>query len=330
MPPTSAIKDSSFSNNNNDSFIDNTLNDDDNTQRETVIVFDWDDTLLSSTFLASAGYRLDSNMALASEPLLDALSQLSSSVCSLLKLASSFGRVCIITNAETGWVELSCAKFLPQVLPLLSQLNITILSARSTFECQYPDSPLKWKSCAFESLLGELLSTFHISKNILSFGDSHVEREAVRSVTMHIQNTFCKSVKFAERPTCEQLKRQIDLVVNCFEYLHTHNNHLDLQLTVSLNNEQPEKEREIPEAMKCREVSSQPAHDDGNGSINKNNNCVGSSATTNNVIRRSKSSSEMKMDEDDDDNDRDLVHRVHATQESTNDNDSDFQAQEAY
>ena len=50
----------------------------------------------------------------------------------------------MVTNAETGWVQLSAAKFIPAVVPLLSR--VSILSARSTYEGRYPDAPLKWKS----------------------------------------------------------------------------------------------------------------------------------------------------------------------------------------
>lgn len=72
-------------------------------------------------------------------------------------------------------------------------------------------------------------------RNVLSFGDSHVEREAVRACTRGMPNTRTKSVKFAERPSMEQLRRQIELVTNCFGYIHSHEGDLDLQLTVTVN-----------------------------------------------------------------------------------------------
>ena len=34
----------------------------------------------------------------------------------------------------------------------------------------------------------------------------------------------------------EQLRRQIELVTNCFQYIHHHDGDLDLQLTVTINN----------------------------------------------------------------------------------------------
>ena len=143
-----------------------------------------------------------------------------------------YGRVHVVTNAETGWVQLSAQKFIPAVLPLLEQL--TVVSARSTYEELYPDSPLQWKVCAFQERLAPHLVDMSDTKNVISFGDSHVEREAVRSVTRGLQRTKTKSVKFAERPSMEQLRRQIDLVTNCFHYIYSHEGDLDLMLTISL------------------------------------------------------------------------------------------------
>jgi len=207
---------------------------------DTVIIFDWDDTLLASSFLSGRGYRLDTEMEKSPEAdLVDAqLRELETAVCTLLTMAMSYGHVHVVTNAETGWVQLSAQKFMPGVVPLLSKVNV--LSARSTFEPAHPDSPLKWKFFAFQEKLSAHFNTdYKVSpgskKNVVSFGDSHVEREAVRAVTRGMNATRCKSVKFAERPSMEQLRRQLELVTNCFHYIHHHDGDLDLQLTVTVN-----------------------------------------------------------------------------------------------
>jgi len=223
----------------------------------TVIMFDWDDTLLASSFLSARGYRVDcvESPAVLSDPS-DAAQLRSQEQCvvALLTLALSYGTVNIVTNAETGWVELSAQKFMPAVLPLLSRVNV--LSARSTFEPAYPEAPLKWKYYAFHERLRSVfgdgcmdaraaeadiasLPTGDMKKNIVSFGDSHVEREAIRAVTRGVPGWRCKSVKFAERPTVEQLRRQLELVSNCFHYIATHAADLDLQLTVTLHAQAP-------------------------------------------------------------------------------------------
>jgi hypothetical protein len=196
----------------------------------TVIFVDWDDTLLCSSYLSGQGLRLDTELE-PSDEVGRELKDLENSVISLLKMAKTYGDVHVVTNAETGWVQLSAKKFIPGVVPLLEEVNV--LSARSTYESLFPESPLKWKFYAFRDKLCSLFTNSDSHKNIISFGDSHVEREAVRAVTRGVPNTKTKSVKFAEKPSLEQLRRQLELVTNCFQSIHSHDGDLDLQLTVT-------------------------------------------------------------------------------------------------
>jgi len=202
-----------------------------NRDQNTVIIFDWDDTLLASTCLHQRGYRLDNDMP-PCEEVDGGLEQLQSAVVSVLTMALQFGPVSIVTNAETGWVHLSAQKWMPAVTPLLDKVHV--VSARSTFEKEFPEAPLKWKYQAMHQRLSTLLTDEMRSRHVISFGDSHVEREAVRQVTKEFQDVRCKSVKFAERPSMEQLRRQIELVGSCFQYIYSHDGDLDLMLTISL------------------------------------------------------------------------------------------------
>jgi hypothetical protein len=206
--------------------------------KNTVVLFDYDDTLLASSFLSGKGYRLDTEMEKSTE-VDTGLRELEQSVIAVLTLALRFAHVHIVTNAETGWVQLSAQKFMPGLVPLLSKVKI--ISARSTYENLHPDAPVKWKYCAFQDTLSNVFGTLESknSKNVISFGDSHVEREAVRAVTRGVPNVKTKSVKFAERPSMEQLRRQIELVTNCFNYIYQHDGDLDLQLTVTVNASTP-------------------------------------------------------------------------------------------
>jgi len=200
----------------------------------TLIYWDWDDTLLCSSYLSSSGYRLDSNLSGAHD-ILRQLKELETCVINALNLAFTLGQVTIITNAETGWVQLSAEKFLPGVLPLLSKARI--VSARSTYESRFPDNPLSWKLNAFQESLNSYSK--YRSRNVLSFGDSHVEREAVKTATRGLPGTRCKSIKFAERPSIEQLQRQIELVTNCFQYIFSHEGDLDLCMSLSQEPAEP-------------------------------------------------------------------------------------------
>ena len=110
-----------------------------------VIIFDWDDTLLSSSWLATNGLRLD-EPEVVPPAAMKQLAQLEASVIVLLERALEFGHVTIITNAETGWVELSARKFMPGVLNVLQRVHV--MSARSAFERLSPDNPGDWKVSA--------------------------------------------------------------------------------------------------------------------------------------------------------------------------------------
>lgn len=203
----------------------------------TIIIFDWDDTLLASSWLASQGFRLDS--AIPKEAV-DQLKMLESAVLSLLNKAFLFGEVHFVTNGENGWVELSARKFLPRVYELLHR--VTIVSARSTYQTRFPDCPETWKVEAFRNTFRqcfenkmEVESSWQKScRNLISFGDSHHERNALKRVTSDMKNTYCKSVKFVERPTLEQLERQLKIISGNFDYVCSHTGSLDLMLVVEM------------------------------------------------------------------------------------------------
>ena len=72
--------------------------------------------------------------------------------------------------------------------------------------------------------------TSNLFRNVLSFGDSLHERNALHVVTARMGNVFTKSIKFVERPSIEMLRHQLNVVGNYFmEFCHATNS-LDLQL----------------------------------------------------------------------------------------------------
>lgn len=212
--------------------------------QDTAIIFDWDDTLLASTWLASHGLRLDTPAEIPAEAQQE-LRVLEGSVIRLLNQALALGTVHLVTNAEAGWIELSAAKFIPNVVALLPRVHI--ISARSTFEKMWPDQPKQWKVEAFRHQIGRLVGAdnnlnndaveskaVEPALNVLSFGDSVHERDALRLVTDEIPNALCKSIKFVERPTMEQLQRQLDLISQCMDNICLHGGDLDLMLTTHM------------------------------------------------------------------------------------------------
>lgn len=143
------------------------------------------------------------------------------------------GQVMIVTNAETGWVELSAKRFIPRVLDALEKHGIEVLSARSTYEPEYPGSPFDWKAQAFlervSSKYGSEEAMEHM--NLISVGDSVSERDAAHFVGGRTQTEAkVKTVKFVERPDIEQLRRQLMLLTNNLGEICQHPGSFDVNL----------------------------------------------------------------------------------------------------
>lgn len=171
---------------------------------ETLIIFDWDDTVLPTTWLRQQGLALQRYPAPGEEQRAQLL-KLAASAAQVLRAAKRLGRVVVVTNAETGWVELSCRQFLPSLEPSLE--GVEVISARSAYESAAAASPTEWKRLAFarevsafyeESAVGRFL-------NIVSLGDSWHEHQALASATYGVVTCHAKSIKFAPRPDVKEL-----------------------------------------------------------------------------------------------------------------------------
>lgn len=197
---------------------------------ETLFVFDWDDTLLPSTWLQRQGLRLDDGSSV-SDWHKGQLLQVANTAIELLCNAKRSGTVVLVTNAERGWIELSCLKFLPSLLPILE--NVKAVSARTSFETRSVTSPLEWKVRAFAREINgiwgqESPHRLESRKNIFSVGDSVHEREAMFRATAKVQECRSKSLKFVERPDITQICKQHTLVNGCFDRVLHHDGNLDL------------------------------------------------------------------------------------------------------
>lgn len=199
---------------------------------DTILIFDWDDTVLPSTWISEQGLTLceDSVPTATHMALLDKVAERAAQT---LAVAKRYGKVVLVTNAERGWIELSCQKFLPSLYQSLA--DVKIFSARSTYEHKGVASPFEWKYLAFESEIRGFYESFTSDrrKNVISFGDSAHEREALIRVTERMQNVHTKSLKFVERPEVEQLLKEHELITGCFRYIVHHDGNLDMCIRCS-------------------------------------------------------------------------------------------------
>lgn len=184
-------------------------------QSESLLIFlDWDDTILPTSFLAAQQIGLDS---VVTPELMASFEGYAESVASTIRCMKTFGRVVIVTNAEAGWVELTCAKFLPQLVPEITDLQR--VSARSEYEPLGFLGPVQWKTEAFvteaQRHFGEKPQPI-----VFSVGDANHERVAVHHAARRL-HASARSIKLVEKPDIEMLRREHALLQDRFPDLQS-------------------------------------------------------------------------------------------------------------
>jgi len=149
----------------------------------TVIIFDWDDTLLCSSAL---------HCCLPSQFL-----ELEETVESVLQLSMSLGRTILVTNAMESWVQETARRFLPRLVPLLERLPIVY--ARKNWERRWPGDTFAWKRECFREVLHDELGS---DMNLIVIGDSFSEIRAAEALQPSLgSSALVKTVKFKALPT---------------------------------------------------------------------------------------------------------------------------------
>uniref|UniRef100_K3X2I2 Uncharacterized protein n=1 Tax=Globisporangium ultimum (strain ATCC 200006 / CBS 805.95 / DAOM BR144) TaxID=431595 RepID=K3X2I2_GLOUD len=207
-----------------------------------IIFFDWDDTLMASSAIAKLGLcpKYVNEKPNIPADVLAELKELEHAVVQLLEKALSYGRVVIVTAAESGWVELSASLFMPRVIPFFNT-QIKVVSARSTYEYLYPDCPRRWKIEAFNHEVFPVWEMYDedasIPQHIISLGDGPTEREALINVKMQAMDAcHGKSMKFITYPKISELRLEVELILANLDHLCSHEGDLDLQITWEMLN----------------------------------------------------------------------------------------------
>jgi len=206
---------------------------------KTVIIFDWDDTLLCSTYL-----RLRTRVPKRVE---QHMRKMAAAAQTLLESAMDLGLCFIITNACAGWVEYSCAKYVPELLPTLRKIRV--ISARARYEPQYPCDVRQWKIQAFLDIQQQLGS--RVIGNLISIGDSPWEMEAVRAMGNSFDTACVKTVKLWEQGTPSDLHKQLDHVTKELVRLVGHAG--DREICFEQTSRKPEPAANLQTAEGCKE-----------------------------------------------------------------------------
>jgi len=178
-------------------------------KHQTVCIFDWDDTLLCTTFLNSCpGGKVPPDAQ-------QQMRAIAGNVNKLLDVSLRMGHTFIITNAMSGWVEFSAETWIPEVLPTLRKVQI--ISARTRYENYFPDEGGKWKEHAFLDVQQQLNAD--IVTNLFAIGDSDAEMNAAHVMRSKFAQALIKTVRLKRAPSPLELTKQLDLIAPKFEHI---------------------------------------------------------------------------------------------------------------
>lgn len=197
--------------------------------QQTIIIFDWDDTLCPSSSLRKNAMDSSGRMktTLNSGTWKD-LQQLSDQVIPLIELAQVLGKVVMVTNAKKPWVDTSCDNFLPKCKTLIEP--IPVMYALEIMEDVDPEKSLakghyltETKARAMKAAVTNFYSRYPNQswKNVISIGDAFFEHDAIRQVTRdrpyrenEAKKCFTKTVKLLEGPSTSGLITQLSIILS--------------------------------------------------------------------------------------------------------------------
>ena len=180
-----------------------------------LIIFDWDDTLLPTSFLTPNG-TFSENIQLSPNDV-EKMKEIEKNVYKILNESIEKGNVYIITNAGVNWVQFSSNLFYPSISELLKKIKI--ISARGEYEKSFPGNLRQWKIQAFLNLLNDVNEK--LVTNIICVGDSLFEMEAGRILASKFKEAFIKTIKFREAPKLDELLKQLKLIAQQFGTIYS-------------------------------------------------------------------------------------------------------------
>lgn len=203
-----------------------------NLEASTVIMLDWDDTLLPTTSIRNR----PSTMSRTNRLDLDAkLRRHAAQVELVLRAARSVAHVSIVTLSKRGWVPKSAGLYLPglDIQALLRELDVTVYYAQEDSDnCPGALAAEDWtslKRSAMARCLDDWLAAGVFRKcnldgtspdfvSVVSVGDSVAEQQAAMSLTgsaagvVPDKQLLCKTLKLMDQPTLEQLGEELLLL----------------------------------------------------------------------------------------------------------------------
>lgn len=230
------------------------------TSTHALTIYDWDDTILPTSWLRSLGYLSNniSDMIGTPPPILPAhvasmMKQIEDASVENLRAAGKLGRVVIVTNSSCLWVPFTARRFFPK-LSAIVDAGFEVYSARPVQAenagpnyVYLPSMAVTWKTDKFRELINSIPFP-----TCVSVGDGFAERCAV--LAMSSPQLSGKAVRFPLQPSGSALLEQLHVMLGCLEEVVNDGRTGDLYLNPQTGGyrvipTQPEQQGAIPLKM---------------------------------------------------------------------------------
>lgn len=219
-----------------------------------VIIFDWDDTLLPTWYLKQVVEPCTPGIRGApvppDSPFYEPLRRHAELVAEVLRSARAAGRVAVVTLSMRPWVHTSASQFLPglDLQELLEELDIPIFYAfehvhRSLVRIarskeaaveMFRSGTDVFATCKREAMkkcLRQTCGKSGDSLNVLSVGDSAIEKNALKDALWYGQRqAICKTLKLMEESGLEELGEQLHLFRAWLPSMMNHRQDFDMNI----------------------------------------------------------------------------------------------------
>ena len=173
-------------------------------KKETIFIFDWDDTLMCTSFISLKNQKLskeEKNMIL----------NLGEKVSSFIMHCKEYGKIIILTNSSENWVKTTSKENLG--INDINELGIKIISTRDKYIKKDIDKK-KWKETALNEIINKYKDNID---NIICASDSFKDINVFKQFMEKYKDINFSTIKFKRRPSPLIMIKEIKYLIECID-----------------------------------------------------------------------------------------------------------------
>ena len=170
-------------------------------KKETIFLFDWDDTLMCTHFINLKNQKLTEDERYI-------VNNLGKVVSIFLKKCSQYGKIIIMTNSSEEWLKKTAVNYLKINEKMFE--NIKIISTRDKYLKKGIEKN-KWKEIALNELL---LKYGDKIENLICASDSEKDIDVFKNISKENKKINISTIKFKSKPSPLIMIKEIKYLSN--------------------------------------------------------------------------------------------------------------------